>query len=947
MPGLFRFLRLSPLLAASLLTPLGLLSAGELDGERSGAALSLFDRAIERRGVEAVIWGMPAVNYDLMLQEMLTKTSAKVGQVIYWGRPLDAKNQTLTPNPDALYFMTFFNTKDGPVVLELPPGDANGSFNGNIVTVWQMPLEDVGLLGLDRGKGGKYLILPPGYAGAKPDGYIPLQSDSFGGYALIRSNLNSHSDADVANAITYGKKMKVYPLAQAANPPETVFADVKDVTFDSTIRYDASFFQNLDRIVQSEPWLQRDRVMIDQLKLLGIEKGKPFNPNAATTALLGSAAREAGGWLEAKYDAGLPPFFSASSRWTFPVPPDLVKATQGAYADPESYPVDNRGMVYSYAYIGIKRLGAGQFYLISIRDKDGDPYDGAKTYRLRVPPNAPVAQYWSVTAYDRQTHALIRNMPHASRSSQIPEMQKNADGSIDIYFAPNPPAGKDNNWVPTDPVRKFELMFRFYAPTKALFDKSWVLPDVEKVATPNYTFASGYPLADTSQRARDDADFQRAMIAYRFWYPTVSTEGIFDGARAAGIEDGKAISIAAAGPKQVAFTANSDTPYGFGVLDLTNGPIVIELPPGPLIGLVNNHHQGWVLDMGLPGPDAGKGGKHLVLPPGYQGEIPAAYHAGRSNSLKALVAIRAMPVAGDIAGAMEALRSIKIYPLSSAAKPQLLEYVDTSERAMDATLLRWEDNISFWEVLHRIIHAEPLVPQFLSMHGLLSELGIDKGKPFNPDARMKGILEKAARAARDQMLVSAFDSARPDRINWPDRKWEWIGLVPGSVQFETPNGIDLEARDRWFAQAIVTSPAMFNRSAGAGSLYWLAVRDASGAFLDGGKTYKLTIPQPVPGKLFWSVTAYDAETRSQVETDQGKAALRSLFELKDTSAAPAVDLYFGPTLPAGQQTRWIKTTPGKGWFAYIRIYGPEEAAFDKSWKPGDFEEIGAIGRALQ
>ena len=169
-------------------------------------------------------------------------------------------------------------------------------------------------------------------------------------------------------------------------------------------------------------------------------------------------------------------------------------------------------------------------------------------------------------------------------------------------------------------------------------------------------------------------------------------------------------------------------------------------------------------------------------------------------------------------------------------------------------MLRWEDNIQFWQVLHRVIGAEPLVPQFLSMHGLLSELGIEKGKPFNPDARMKAILEKAAKAGRDQMLVSAFDSARPDRINWPDRKWEWIGLVPGSAQFETPNGLDLEARDRWFAQAIVTSPAMFNRAAGAGSLYWLSARDASGAFLDGGKTYKLTIPQPVPGKLFWSVT---------------------------------------------------------------------------------------------
>jgi hypothetical protein len=915
------------------------------DAESSPDAVAR--RTVERRAVEAVIWGMPAVNYDLMLQEMLGKTAGKVGEIIYWGRPLDWRNQTLTPNPDTLYFMAFFNTKDGPVVLDLPPGDESGSFNGNIVTVWQMPLEDAGLLGADKGAGGKYLVLPPGYIGATAQGYIPLQSDTYGGYALIRSNLAGRSDADVAKSIAYGKRVKVYPLAQAANPPTTTFTDVKDVTFDSTIRYDATFFEHLDRIVQSEPWLQRDRAMIDQLRSIGIEKGKSFAPSDATKALFTSAAREAHAWLAAKYDAGLPPFFSPASRWTSPAPPDLVKAAQEAYADPNMYPVDSRGLAYHYAYIGIKRLGAGQFYLISIKDKDGENFDGAKTYRLTIPPNAPVEQYWSVTAYDRHTHALIKNVDRASRASNNAEVQKSADGSVDLYFGPKAPAGKGSNWVPTDAARKFELMFRAYAPTKALFEKTWVLPDVEKIATPDYAFERGYPSADTSQRARDDADFQRAIIAYRFWYPTVSAEGIFNGARAAGIEDGKAISIAAAGPKQLAFTANSDTPYGFGALDLANGPMVIELPPGALIGLVNDHHQSWVLDMGLPGPDAGKGGRHLILPPGYKGEIPAGYYTGQSQSLKALVAIRAMPAGGNVAGAMDALRSIKIYPLSSAANPQLVGYVDTTDKVMDATLLQWEDNIQFWQVLHHVIGAEPLVPQFLSMHGLLSELGIEKGKAFSPDARMKAILEKAARAGRDQMLVSAFDSARPDRINWPDRKWEWIGLVPGSVQFETPNGLDLEARDRWFAQAIVTSPAMFNRAAGAGSLYWLGARDSSGAFLDGGKTYKLRIPQPVPGKLFWSVTAYDAETRSQVQTDQGKAALRSLFELKDAASAPSVDLYFGPSAPIGQEMRWIKTAPGKGWFAYMRIYGPEQAAFDKSWKPGDFEEVGSIGRALR
>src|SRR5262249_19000176 len=253
---------------------------------------------------------------------------------------------------------------------------------------------------------------------------------------------------------------------------------------------------------------------------------------------------------------------------------------------------------------------------------------------------------------------------------------------------------------------------------------------------------------------------------------------------------------------------------------------------------------------------------------------------GRSKSWKVLVAIRSLPVKGDVKKAMEALRTIKIYPLATADDPKLVKYVDISEKAFDGTCLRWEDNLKFWEKLHEVIDAEPIVEAFLPAYGLLSPLGIEKGKPFRPDERMKGLLEKAAKAGRDQLLVSAFASARPDRLAWKDRKWEWIGLVPESVQFETKSGLDLEARDRWFAQAIVTSPAMFRRTQGAGSLYWLGNRDASGAFVDGGKTYKLTVPQPVPANLFWSVTVYDAATRSEVQTAQDRAALRSLFELK-------------------------------------------------------------------
>ena len=279
---------------------------------------------------------MSAVNTDLMLQEMLNKTAGKVNQVVYWSRPLDWRNQTLTPNPDAIYFQVFFNTKDvGPVVL-IPSAGDDGTLNGNIVDVWQVPLEDAGPSGADAGKGAKYLLLPPAYAAPIPEGYIVLRPATFGGYALLRSNLKSHSDADVANSVAYGKKIKVYPLSQAANPPPTVFTDAANVVFDSTIRYDASFFTSLDRVVQSEPWLPRDRAMIDVLRSLGIEKGKPFIPDAKTRVALETGAREAQAWLESRYDTALPPFYP-DSRWTVPALPELLAAVQADFNDPDKY----------------------------------------------------------------------------------------------------------------------------------------------------------------------------------------------------------------------------------------------------------------------------------------------------------------------------------------------------------------------------------------------------------------------------------------------------------------------------------------------------------------------------------------------------------------------------------------------------------------------------------
>jgi hypothetical protein len=437
----------------------------------------------------------------------------------------------------------------------------------------------------------------------------------------------------------------------------------------------------------------------------------------------------------------------------------------------------------------------------------------------------------------------------------------------------------------------------------------------------------------------DLTDLNRAIQAYRFFYPTVSGMAIFNETIRTGAKPNQAFGFLDTQPKHVGFTLNSDTPYGGMLLDLHAGPLVIEIPEGPLLGAALDINQRWIMDMGLPGPDAGKGGRHLLLPPGDKGEAPSGYYVGRATSYRVIAGMRSLPVAGDVPGAIARLQTITVRPLNPPSRWSEPTWFDQTPAPQDQTPYTWEATLRYWQTLYEVVNSEPPLEDSRAQYGDLAALGIVKGQPFEPDARMLRILEEAARLGAAQMRAEAFADRRPARVVWKDRQWQWASLRFENGSFDTPNYRDTYALDKWFYQAIATSPAMFRRDPAAGSLYWLGLRDSAGMYLDGGKTYRLNVPVPVPAKLFWSVTVYDAETRSQVQTEQGKAALRSLFELRALPAGDTADLYFGPATPRGCEGRWIQTIPGKGWFVYFRIYGPQQPAFDGSWKPGDFEEM--------
>jgi hypothetical protein len=442
------------------------------------SSAELTRRTQERRAVEAAIWGMPIVSFDVMRQGFFRDAKANYGDIMYWSKFSTWKNQTTTPNTSTRYVIFFTNTKDGPVVLEIPSaGDA--ALFGTLLDAWQVPLVDVGNAGADLGKGGKYLLLPPDYKGEIPSGYLVVPSKTYNGIVGLRVIGKSEQPDDVRNAIAYVKRLRSYPLAAVNSPPEQRYVDMADTLWDGIVRFDESFYASLARMVNDEPAHPRDLEMLGLLRVLGIEKGKDFKPDAATQAVLKQAGQEAHAWFMDRLVTYGQRFWP-DRKWDIPAPP--IAATTGFKWEAADYfDVDARGTGYFSFYAPPAKLGAATFYLGALLDEQGQRLSGENSYRLRVPANVPAKQFWALTIYDNETCSFIREAARAGLDSYDQQMNRNPDGSVDLYIGPKPPAGQEANWIPTVAGKGWFPFFRFYGPDKALFDKSWKLPDIERL----------------------------------------------------------------------------------------------------------------------------------------------------------------------------------------------------------------------------------------------------------------------------------------------------------------------------------------------------------------------------------------------------------------------------------------------------------------------------------
>jgi hypothetical protein len=441
------------------------------------------ERTLDRDALEAVVWGMPIVSVDAMRQAFLRDAGGKYGDIVFLSRPADWRFQLTTPNASTHYAVIPYHLKDGPWVLEIPPAIGAGLF-GSINDAWQEPRIDVGPTGEDAGKGGRYLLVPPGYRGDLPEGYFVVHLDTFNAYTALRAIPESSTQTAIQRAIDLVKRVRVYPLAQAAKPPASRFIDMAGKLYDGIVRFDAGYFTSLARMVQEEPAMPRDAAMHGRLGALGIAKGRPFAPDIALQRTLADAAARAHRELQSAA-AGVGAAYWSGTHWRSGSPAGMPGPETG-FAPAAGGPVDfrARGLMYFLACAPAKRPERASFYLLSFVDATGEPFTGNATYRLRVPAAVPAGQFWAATVYDASTASFIREAPRTELSSYSTALKKNADGSIDLHFGPTAPPREETNWLGTGRAQSWFLIFRLYGPLRGLFDKSWKLPDVERVRTP-------------------------------------------------------------------------------------------------------------------------------------------------------------------------------------------------------------------------------------------------------------------------------------------------------------------------------------------------------------------------------------------------------------------------------------------------------------------------------
>ena len=477
------------------------------------------------------------------------------------------------------------------------------------------------------------------------------------------------------------------------------------------------------------------------------------------------------------------------------------------------------------------------------------------------------------------------------------------------------------------------------------------------------TFFDGVPTGDTVATIYDNLDYLRGIDVFLNFIPACNIEGMRSGTESLGVSKYNEVLLMdkLMDSTSLFLTGNTDTVYASSFFDLSKtGPLVVEMPKGAGPGTVNDAFFRFVVDMGAPGPDRKKGGTYIILPPEYEGELKVTPNSFKDNSsTKAMIngeerdvwiaqsrsfsnwmILRGFLVDGKPDAAAKMWRDgLKIYPLKDAANPKAMKFVSGSSKYFNTI---HSNQYSYFEELDDVIQREPISFIDPELRGQAASIGIVKGKEFKPDARMQKILTDAVTVGNATARTIMFHPRDERAYLYPNSSWKtfFIGGDYRWLDLTGEAGRNLDARIHFFYQATVNTPAMALKLPGIGSNYAGNTVDSNGDILYGSKTYKVTLPKDVPAKDFWSLVAYDTQTRSELQTsDQPFPSINSKIAKLDYNDNGSVDIYFGPTAPKGKEANWIQTVPGKSWFLIIRFYGPLKPFYDKTWQPGELELI--------
>ncbi len=460
-------------------------------------------------------------------------------------------------------------------------------------------------------------------------------------------------------------------------------------------------------------------------------------------------------------------------------------------------------------------------------------------------------------------------------------------------------------------------------------------PDkVESEYLGDLEFFDGMPSDVTVKKVYDFLDLSRGVHAFLNGMPAASLYAMLEGLKDIGLEPGDVgITENLLDARSLLLTPNTTTPYILGELDLKDGPVVMDIRV-PVLGAVDDAFFHYVTDIGITGPDQGRGGKYLFIGPDYEGDIPEGYFVVKSATYRHWFFLRLIVQDGDLQTAISTFKKgFHCYPLAQAQNPPPQKYVDFSGKQFNTI---HANNAHFYDELNAVVQYEPADAFNPELMGLFASIGIKKGKPFAPDARMQKILAEAAAIANASARAITFRPRDKAAYFYPDRQW-YTSFVGGSHEFMDNGEQILNARIMFHYAATGITPAMARSQVGMGSAYAAAAQDSQARYLDGSKMYRVTLPAPIPAKNFWSFMVYSTQHRSILETDQKSGGLDSNSPNVKPNENGSYTVWFGPQPPEGKEGNWVQTMPGKAYFVILRLYGPLQAWFDKSWKPGDFE----------